>query len=314
MKTAAAYTGVVLIWSTTPLAIKWSNSSLSFLEAVTVRMSFALVGALLIAAVLDKRIFQKRSDWKPMIIGAFKLYPGMLLVYWSAQHISSGLVSVLFGATPFFVGIFSIFILKENHFNFARVVALILALVGLVVLHVDQLNTDVKAAWGALGVLLSAMLFALSTVALKRVGGSVDPVRQLAGSLVIAAPLFLITWMVLDGKFPSYVDARSISGVVYLVIAGSILGGLAFYYVLRKCSVSTVSLIPLITPVAALIFGHLVDGEKVEQTALVGIAFVMVSLALYQGVLQSVLITLSKFKLLVRKKVSTALADIIELY
>lgn len=287
MKVIAAYSSVVLIWATTPLAIKWSNSTLSYLEAVTARMSFAVVGALLIAAILDRRIFQSKQDWLPMLIGAFKAYPIMLLVYWSAQYIPSGLVSVIFGATPFFVGVFSIALLGENNFNFSRVVALFVAILGLVVIHADQLDMEPSAALGVLGVLISTMLFALSTVALKKSGGSVDPVRQLAGSLVIAAPCFLVTWVCVDGELPDYVDFRSISGVVYLVVAGSIIGGLAFYYVLRKCDVQTVSLIPLITPVVALVVGYFVDGEKLDGTMLIGIVCVLGSLALYQGVLQN---------------------------
>jgi len=60
VKIIAAYTSVVLIWATTPLAIKWSNSTLSYMEAVTARMSFSVVGALFIAAVLDRRQFELR--------------------------------------------------------------------------------------------------------------------------------------------------------------------------------------------------------------------------------------------------------------
>lgn len=284
MKVIAAYSSVVMIWATTPLAIKWSNSTLSFIEGVTARMSFAMVGALLIAALLDKRIFQSKKDWKPMLVGAFKMYPVMLLVYWSAQYIPSGLISVVFGATPFFVGVFSIFVLGENHFNSSRLIALVIALIGLSIIHIDQLSMGPTAAWGVAAALFSTMLFALSTVGLKKVGGSVEPVRQLAGSLVFAAPCFLVTWLLVDGDLPAYVDMRSISGVVYLVIAGSIVGGLAFYYVLRQCSVSTVSLIPLITPVAALIVGYIVEGETVATTTLIGAICVLFSLAIYQGV------------------------------
>lgn len=286
MKVATAYCGVVLIWATTPLAIKWSNSSLSFIEAVTARMSFALVLALIIAAVLDKRIFQNRSDWRPMLIGALKLYPVMLIVYWSAQHIPSGLISVVFGSTPFFVGIFSFFVLGENQLNLSRVVALIFAVVGLSIIHIDQLYLGANAAWGVAGILVATVFFALGTVMLKKVGGGVEPVRQLAGSLLIAAPCFLITWVALDGELPESIDMRSATGVIYLVIAGSVIGGLAFYYVLLNCRVATVSLIPLITPVAALIVGYLVDGEKLDATMFTGIVFVLGSLALYQGAIQ----------------------------
>lgn len=311
MKVIAAYSSVVLIWATTPLAIKWSNSSLSYIEAVTARMCFAMIGALVIVLVLRKKIFRTRHDWKPMLVGAFKMYPVMLLVYWSAQYIPSGLISVVFGATPFFVGLFSVVILKENQFNTSRVIALVVALVGLVIIHVDQLDIDVKAAWGVLGILTSAMLFAVSTVTLKKIGTTIDPVRQLAGSLLIAAPFFALTWLVKDGELPESIDERSALGVAYLVIAGSILGGLAFYYVLHQCKVATVSLIPLITPVASLCVGYFVDGEVLSRSVLVGAGCVLLSLSLYQGVLQNVVGYIVKIKRRSVRQVEDAVAALI---
>ncbi len=44
MSVPLAYLGVIIIWSTTPLAIKWSNETGSFLFGVTGRMA---LGALL---------------------------------------------------------------------------------------------------------------------------------------------------------------------------------------------------------------------------------------------------------------------------
>ena len=43
MPLAAAFIGVVLIWSTTPLAIKWSSLGAGFLFGVTARMTIGLL-------------------------------------------------------------------------------------------------------------------------------------------------------------------------------------------------------------------------------------------------------------------------------
>ena len=49
MSTLAAYCGVVIIWSTTPLAIKWSGEGPGYLFGVTGRM---IIGAALCVALL----------------------------------------------------------------------------------------------------------------------------------------------------------------------------------------------------------------------------------------------------------------------
>lgn len=54
MSVPAAYLGVILIWSTTPLTIKWSGEGVGFLFGVTGRM--ALGAALCVALIKLLRI------------------------------------------------------------------------------------------------------------------------------------------------------------------------------------------------------------------------------------------------------------------
>lgn len=295
MKVALAYICVLLIWSTTPLAIKWSNGSLDFMLAVSVRMFIAALLCSAILAVLRKPLVQNRREVKAMLAGALGLFPNMLLVYWSAQYIPSGLMSILLGFYPFFVGAFSILLMRENPFNYARVMALLIALAGLVIINVAQIKLGSQAVLGVAGILLSSVNFSLSTVALKKLGGGTEPLRQLSGSLIFATPMFVLCWWFLGGDIPHHIDNKSLFAIIYLVIAGSMVGGLAFYFVLHHCSVSTVSLIPLFTPVLALVIGYLFAGERLTLSSLIGSALILLSVAVYQGVFNRMMRRLSQF-------------------
>ena len=48
MSVQAAYLGIILIWSTTPLTIQWSTQGMSFSLAVLARMAIGLATALAI--------------------------------------------------------------------------------------------------------------------------------------------------------------------------------------------------------------------------------------------------------------------------
>ena len=52
MSVPAAYLGVIPIWSTTPLAIKWSGKDVGFLFGVTSRMLMGVVVGLCITWLL----------------------------------------------------------------------------------------------------------------------------------------------------------------------------------------------------------------------------------------------------------------------
>ncbi len=284
MPVIIAYLCVVAIWSTTPLAIQWSNSSLSFMAAVTLRMVLALIVSLLLLAVMRQPLVRQASDWKAFAAGCIGLFPNMLLVYWAAQYIPSGMMAVVMGVYPFLVGVFAWFFLKENVFTAARVGALCMAVAGLGLIHSEQLALGSRAVLGVLGMLTSAVLFALSSVWLKALGGGVDPLRQSTGVLVLAAPCFIVAWWLTDGVVPQVVDLKSISGVAYLVLAGSVVGHTLFFFVLRNCTVGTVSLITLITPVIAMVIGIYFADEQITLKGGLGALLIVLSLALYQDV------------------------------
>lgn len=284
MPVICAYIFVVIIWSTTPLGIQWSNSSLTFLAAVTLRMVLALMVCSLLLLIMRRPLIQQVSDWKAYAAGCLGIFPNMLVVYWSAQYIPSGLMAVVLGIYPFFVGLFSLFMLKENVFTLPRILALVVALSGLALIHSEQMAVGDRAVQGILGMLLSAVLFAASSVWLKAVGGGVDPWRQSTGVLLLAAPCFVVTWWFADGAIPAQVDVKSISGVAYLVLAGSVAGHTLFFYVLKHCTVGTVSLITLITPVIAMLIGVYAADEVITAKGAAGAALIVFSLAVYQGV------------------------------
>jgi len=286
MKVVIAYLSVVLVWTTTPLAIVWSGSSLSFYAAVSARMVLALMLCTLVLVVLRRPLVRHSSDWWAFMAAGIGLYPNMLLVYWAAQYISSGLISVIFGLYPFAVGIFSVVLLKQNIFTPIRIVALVMALLGLIFIKLDYLDTQSNHLIGMLMMLLSVVFFGVSSVWLKRVGGSVSPVRLSTGSLVLTVPFFVITWWVFDGVIPDIVDIRSISSVVYLAVAGSLIGGTLFFYILKMCSVVSVSVITLITPIMALGLGAILNAETAGVYQYVGCVCILMSLTLYQGLLK----------------------------
>lgn len=285
MKIILAYLSVVIIWSTTPLAIQWSNVSFSFSAAVMFRMVFALLICFILLCVTRKPLVKSSSDWLVFFVGALGLFPNMVLVYWAAQYISSGIMSVLFGVYPFLVGFFSLFILKENIFNSSRIVALVLAIIGVVFIQYEHFHVGDRAMYGILVMLIAITSFALSSVWLKAIGKTMEPLRQLTGVLLLATPCFVMCWWFMDGVMPHDIDVKSILSVTYLVIAGSVIGGLMFYIVLKECSVLAISFITLLTPIIAICLGVVFAGEKHGYLAVFGCFMVMFSLALYQGVL-----------------------------
>lgn len=297
MRLTLTYLMVVLIWASTPLGIKLSSDSLSFVASVASRVGLALCLAVLILLVLGKPLVRERSDWKVYFSAALGIFPALPLVYWAAQFIPSGLISVLFGLTPFMTGIMTMLVLKTNPFNPQRLFGLFMALLGLLVIFQSQIKLGPDAAYGVAAVLLSLSILSFSSVLLQRHASSIEPIRQATGALLVAFPGLLLCWLVMDGQLPGEISSTALSAIAYLAVFGSLLGYPAYFYLLKHLSASTVSLTTLITPGIALVLGTVIAGEKIQPVVVLGAVLILFSLLFYQGLMVRLLRWLwSRFK------------------
>ncbi len=288
-----AYLSVILIWATTPLAIKWSSDSLSFIAAASGRTLLALPLALALLWLFSWPFkllppLNLARHWKIYAAASLSIFPNMPIVYWAAKFIPSGLVAVLFSLSPFITGALSLLLLGENPFSRRRVLALVLALIGLAVIFAQQLQLDRAAALGVLGILASALLFSGSSVLVKKLaqdtqGEHPGAFHQATGSLLLALPGLVVTWWLMDGQIPATVSLKSGASLVYLAVIGSLLGAALFFYILKHLSASSVSLVTLVTPVLALILGAWVNAESLGSQVFGGVFLVLLALLIYIG-------------------------------
>lgn len=286
MQVLSAYVLVVLVWSTTPLAIQFSNSSLSFVAAITLRMVIALVICFALLKLFRQPLIQSRRDWVVYAASGLGLFPNMVLIYWAAQFIPSGLMSIIMGVYPFFVGLLSWGLLREKVFTPLKILALVCAIFGLSLIHHDQLLLGGEAFKGVLALIVVCLIWGISTVLVKKLGTRSSPLQLGTGSLLISTPFFLISWVLIDGQIPSGIDAKSFWGVAYLVLMGSVVSHTLWFYVLKHCSATSVSLVTLMTPILAITWGYVFAGEHLTNTTLLGGVIIVFSLMIYQGVLR----------------------------
>jgi drug/metabolite transporter (DMT)-like permease len=280
-----AYFSVVLIWATTPLAIQWSSDSLSFIAAAVMRMAIALAIALLVHGLLRKSLSTYWQHARIYFAASIGIFPNMPVVYWGVQFIPSGLVAVIFAMSPFVTGLMTLLLLKQNPFTLRKIVALVLALAGLVVIFYHQLQFNTRSVYGIASILLSCVLFSFSSVWVKKLTQqqtvSLDAFHQASGALLFSLPGLVLSWWLMDGVLPQQISVKSGASIIYLAIMGSLVGAALFFYILQRLSATAVSLITLMTPVLAIIIGKQLADEALSSQTLMGVAIVLFALLLY---------------------------------
>jgi drug/metabolite transporter (DMT)-like permease len=283
MRVLAAYVAVVLIWSTTPLAIKWSGQGPGYLFGLTARMSIGLACVLPVMLLLRQSLPRDRRAWRVYFAGAGQIYGCMLVTYWSAQFIPSGWISVVFGLTPLITALLAAIWLRENSLSPGRLLAYGLGIAGLAVMFGSALDFGPEAVPGVAGILLASLIQSAVSVWLKRLNAHVPAFAQVAGSLLIAVPALIATWAIGDGVWPEAIPEQSLYATIYLGVIATTFGFTLYFYVLKHLPATRVALITLLTPVFSLLLGHLANAEPLTPEVLQGTALILGALLLHEA-------------------------------
>jgi O-acetylserine/cysteine efflux transporter len=121
-------------------------------------------------------------------------------------------------------------------------------------------------------VVVSAIPMAIATIMLRRLTG-VGPLQVQAWTGVVGIPAYLLlTTLFESGQIEALRTApfAPIAGIVYAVLAASLIGHGGLYFLLKRYPVSWVNPLFLLAPVFAIFFGVTVYGDQPTIQILAG--------------------------------------------
>jgi drug/metabolite transporter (DMT)-like permease len=283
MSIPAAYIGVILIWSTTPLGIQWSAQGASFSFAVLSRMLIGWVICLVLLRATRTAFPFTPAARQLYAISGLSMFAAMLLTYWGALNIPSGLISVIYGLSPLMTGLFAALWLSEHTLTRMRMAGIALGLSGLWVIFGQPWPGGDHGTLGTLAVVTGMVAQALGLVWIKRLNLRISSLAITTGSLGVALPCFLLAWLIADSaQWPSDITPRAGAAIVYLGVLGSVVGFTLYYFLIKHLDAGRIALITLITPVTALLLGQTLNAEVIPATGWAGIALIGAGLLLYE--------------------------------
>jgi len=282
MRILLTYISVILLWATTPLAIKWSGEGPGFLFGVTARMTIGTACVLLVLALMRQSLAWHRKACLTYLAVALQIYGSMLAVYWAAQFIPSGWISVIFGLTPLLTALLAAIFLGERSLKLGKLLAYGLGISGLVIMFGSALQLGYDAVLGISGVLVSAFLHSISSVWIKRIAAQLPALSQVTGGLLLALPAYLLTWSIADGHWPKALTPASLAAIIYLGVIATPIGFVLYYYLLTHLSATRVALITLVSPLLALILGHVINHEAMTMKVATGTLFILSAFIMHE--------------------------------
>jgi drug/metabolite transporter (DMT)-like permease len=272
---------VYIIWGSTYLGIELAGETMPGLFAAGVR--FTLAGLLMLAFIAWRRGGRALRATRAELLSATVvglLLPGAnSLLFITEQHVPIGLTSLIIAAVPLWVLLLRL--AARERPDFVSSIGLFVGFAGIVLL------VKPGGGSGALGYLLltvaASFMWALGSFLAPRIPVPRDALvatgyEMLAGGLVLlVVGLVAYSPSRLD---PSGWSGRSIFGLVYLIVLGSIVGYSAYVWLLANAPIGEVSTYAYVNPVVAIALGVIVLDESLTLRIVAGALLILVSVAI----------------------------------
>jgi drug/metabolite transporter (DMT)-like permease len=281
-KTLLAFAIIYFVWGSTFLAIRIGVHEVPpFLFAA---MRFLIAGLVLYLWMLAQG---ERSpsirQWISVFLLALLIFVfDYGLLFWAEQRVPSGIAAVMMATIPVFMALAEIIFLRTQKLTFRLSVALLIGIGGVAVLMSRSLNVGgapIDRA-GAVALIFAAISWSISSTLTRKLPLPASKVMS-SGSQMLAGGILLTVAAATLGEFrnfhPAVVSRAVWLSLLYLIVAGSILGFTAYVWLIHHQSPTKVGTYAYVNPVVAVLLGYFLGGEALGVRTVLGTLFVLVS-------------------------------------
>lgn len=272
---AIALALVYVIWGSTYLAMRYAVAGLPPLFMAGCR--FVVAGGVLLAIARARGIAMPTArEWRgAALVGSLFFLGGNGLVAIAERDLGSGLAAVMCATMPLWLAVLGVAAGERPERR--EWLGLAIGFVGVVVLAG---GADVRAnPWMTCVLALSPVSWAIGSFLARRValprGMAAAGAEMLAGGVVLFAVAFAS-----GERVPAAPPSSSVIALVYLIVAGSLLGFTAYAWLLGNARPAVATSYAFVNPALAVVLGALVGGETIGVETVAGTALIVASVAL----------------------------------
>ena len=271
------------IWGSAFIAIKISVQSINPITVVTFRLTIA-------AFIVFTYFLYKGHNFNFSIIQYVYIFFIALignflpfyLISWSEIYIASSLAGLLLTVAPIFALIFSHFLTKDDKFNFKKLFATIIGLIGAILLiGVDSFKYiflgEIYLVLPKLAVILAAFGYVLSSIFaynLKNINIVSLTTMVLIFSSLMSFP-FMLYYEINNYSSPSI---NSIIAVIYLGIMPTAIAYLLRFHIIAIAGPVFLSYVAYLIPMFAIFWGVIFLKEIISLSSIMAIFIIFIGI------------------------------------
>jgi drug/metabolite transporter (DMT)-like permease len=281
-KTLLAFAIIYFVWGSTFLAIRIGVRELPPLLFAAMR--FLVSGIVLyLWMIAHGERSPTRRQWLSAFLLAFLIFViDYGLLFWAEERVPSGLAAVMMATIPVFTTLAEVMFLHTQRLTLRLILALLIGIGGVGVLMSRSFNLGGQPipTTGAVALIVGSLSWSIASVLNRKLPLPSSKVMS-SGSQMLAGGILLMIAAAAFGEFrgfqPAAVSIGAWLSLLYLIVAGSIIGFTAYVWLLHHESPTKVGTYAYVNPVVAVILGYFLAGEALGLRTVLGTLFVLIS-------------------------------------
>ena len=300
-KLVLAFTVVYLSWGTTYFAIRAGVHTERLPPALFGGVRVALAGWLLLAFVAwqGTRLRMPRSEFFWVMLSGLLLFVGGNgLITFALDNVPSGVTAVLVAATPLWVALMEWAWPGGDRLSGRGWLGLLIGLGGVSILLGPKLLADFRSLGdfaslgglfqhaGPLWVLGSSLFWALGSLLLRYRHRTGSRLASAAYQMIVGGMATTLLGFALgEGNqlTPALFTWGAAFSFFYLLIVGSLMGFVAFNWLLGHVPATMVGTYAYVNPLVAILVGWLLGGEEMTLSIVAGLVVILSGVALVRS-------------------------------
>jgi drug/metabolite transporter (DMT)-like permease len=273
-----AFIAIYFFWGATYLAIR--VAVLEIPPFFTAGVRFLTAGALLYACMrLGGQPGPSAAQWRSIAVLALCMFVATYgAVFWAEQYVPSGVTAVIEATLPITTIALEVFIFRRQPFSWRMLGAVVLGFSGVAWLLLKS-GPQSFAALPCLVILAGGTAWSLGSVLTRSMPlpGSL-PLAAGAQMMLGGAVLLALSWATGELQPFPHIQLRAALALLYLIVAGSLLGFTAYVWLLARMPATRVASHAYVNPLVAVALGYFAAGEVLT------VRMILASLVVVAGV------------------------------
>jgi drug/metabolite transporter (DMT)-like permease len=196
------------------------------------------------------------------------------LTTYSEKYITSGLASLISTLSPFFVLILNL-ILGNEKLSIKTTLGILLGMFGIFLIYQNSLSDLLNPEYRQ-GV-FAVLMWAIGTIITKKGSeNSLTMLMNVSVQMIIAGIILTVIQFILTPTISTdNWSLRSVLAMVYLAIFGSVVGYVAYSYLITQMSSTKVSVLSYVNVVVALFLGWLILDETITSRIIIAASLII---------------------------------------